>query len=67
MVAVLQVCSDSINKKLNETHRYDFTGPEIFEIVRQVTGGRILLINCTVKQCVLFIGCANFCRNSSEL
>lgn len=36
MIAVLQVCSDSVNKGLNETDEYNFTGPEIFEIIHEV-------------------------------
>lgn len=36
MVAVLQVCSDTINKQLNETDRYKFTNTEIFQIIQEV-------------------------------
>ncbi|KAG4076285.1 hypothetical protein HA402_014834, partial [Bradysia odoriphaga] len=35
MVAVLQVCSDSINKELNETDYYNFTDNTIFEIIKE--------------------------------
>lgn len=35
MVAVLQVCSDSINLELNETNDYNFTDNQIFETIKE--------------------------------
>lgn len=35
MVAVLQVCSDAINKELNETEFYNFTDNKIFEVIKE--------------------------------
>lgn len=36
MVAVLQVCSDKVNKALNEGDKYSFTDAEIFKLIEEV-------------------------------
>ncbi|XP_037047236.1 pickpocket protein 28-like [Bradysia coprophila] len=47
MVAVLQLCSDSLNEELNETGRYNFTDNKIFEIIKEVAPSfDETLVNC---------------------
>lgn len=36
MIAVLQVCSDAVNKELNETDKYEFSNTDIFKIIYDV-------------------------------
>lgn len=50
MIAVLQVCSDTVNKELNETDRYTYTKTEIFEIIQEVAPPfNETLVSCTFQ------------------